>query len=116
MMVALHSTAHAYIIMPDICALCNNTSCGPVCINQNYNQLLYVYLELSIENSPDAPFIVEGKLRVKLTGDGTNIGKYLHVNFTFTILEGDRAHGATGNHCIAIFKESESYDAMKLPS
>ena len=37
------------------------------------------------------------------------------MNFAFTILEeGDRAHSAAANHCIAIFKESESYDAMKL--
>lgn len=52
------------------------------------------------------------KVRVKLTGDGTNIGKHLHVvNFVFTILdEGDLAYSAAGNHCIAIFKESESYD------
>ena len=53
---------------------------------------------------------------MKLTGDGTNIGKHLHVvNFAFTLLkEGDLAYTATGNHCIAIFKESESYDSMKL--
>ena len=36
------------------------------------------------------------------------------VNFAFTILEGDRAHSVAGNHCIAIFKESENYDAMKV--
>ena len=56
------------------------------------------------------------KVKVKLTGDGTNIGKHLHVvNFVFTILdEGEKACTASGNHCIAILKESESYDAMKL--
>lgn len=37
------------------------------------------------------------------------------VNFAFTLLEeGDKAYGASGNHCIAIFKESESYSSMKL--
>ena len=72
---------------------------------------------LQIESPPgDASFIQNSKLRVKLTGDGTNIGKHLHVvNFAFTVLEeGDKAYGASGNHCIAIFKESESYGAMKL--
>ena len=55
-------------------------------------------------------------MRVKLTGDGTNIGKHLHVvNFAFTILEeGDKAYGPSGNHCIAIFKDSENYGAMKV--
>ena len=50
---------------------------------------------------------------MKLTGDGTNIGKHV-VNFAFTILEGDKAHSVAGNHCIAIFKELESYDSIKL--
>ena len=47
---------------------------------------------------------------MKLTGDGTNIGKHLHVvNFAFTLLdEGDAAYSASGNHCIAILKESEN--------
>ena len=56
------------------------------------------------------------KVKVKLTGDGTNIGKHLHVvNFAFTLLdEGEKAYTASGNHCITILKESESYDAMKL--
>ena len=58
-----------------------------------------------------ASFIRDKKVRVKLTGDGTNIGKHLHVvNFAFTILdEGDLAYSAAGNHCIAIFKEAEHY-------
>ena len=55
-------------------------------------------------------------VRVKLTGDGTKIGKHLHVvNFAFTLLdEGDHAYTSAGNHCIAIFREAESYDSVKL--
>ena len=66
--------------------------------------------------TPDQQWMIEKKIRVKLTGDGTNIGKRLHVvAFGFTILEeGDRAYAAKGNHCIAIFKEPESYESMKL--
>ena len=54
-------------------------------------------------------------MRVKLTGDGTRIGRKLHVvAFAFTILEeGAKAYGPTGNHCIALFKEPEKYDALK---
>ena len=53
---------------------------------------------------------------MKLTGDGTNIGKHLHVvNFAFTLLnEGDAAYSASGNHCIAILKESEDYNSLKV--
>ncbi len=51
---------------------------------------------------------------MKLNGDGTNIGKHLHVvNFGFTILEEDKACSAAGNHCLAVFKEPESYDSLK---
>lgn len=53
---------------------------------------------------------------MKLTGDGTTIGKRLRVaNFAFTILkEGDRAYGSSGSHCIAIFEEPEIYESMKI--
>ena len=53
---------------------------------------------------------------MKLTGDGTNIGKRLHVvSFAFTIIEeGERAYGGIGNHCIGIFKEPENYESMQL--
>ena len=37
------------------------------------------------------------------------------INFAFTLLdEGDKAYSAAGNHCIAIIKETESYDSLKL--
>ena len=54
-------------------------------------------------------------MRVKLTGDGTKIGKHLHVvNFGFTLLdEGDKAYSPAGNHYLAIFKEPESYQSLK---
>jgi len=53
---------------------------------------------------------------VKLTGDGTRIGKRLHVvNFGFTLLEEeDIAYSAAGNHCIAVIKEPEKYDKLVL--
>lgn len=69
---------------------------------------------LQIAKSPDADF-VKKKVRVKLTIDGTNIGKRLHVvNFGFTILdEGEPAYSAAGNHCFVIFKEPDTYESLK---
>ncbi len=57
---------------------------------------------------PDASFRQNLLLHVRLSGDGTNIGKRLHViNFTFTLLEeGSLAYSAEGNHPLAIIKES----------
>jgi len=52
---------------------------------------------------------------MKLTGDGTHIGRGNNVvNIAFTILEeGTKACSAQGNHTIAILKVSESdYDAL----
>ena len=65
--------------------------------------------------SDDAPFKSTGTVCVKLSGDGTNIGKRLHVvNFGFTLLdEGCKAWSCEGNHCLAIFKQPEKYEAMK---
>ena len=49
------------------------------------------------------------EVRVKLSGDGTCVGKRLHVvNFTFTLLdEGSKAHSADGNYCLAMFRQKE---------
>ena len=50
---------------------------------------------------------------MKLSGDGTSIGKRLHViNFMFTFLdEGEKAYW---NHCLAIFKEQEYHGGCKV--
>jgi len=63
---------------------------------------------------PDAPFRIQQKVRVKLSGDGTWVGKRLHlVNFTFTLLEeGSAAHSHEGNHALAIFKTDEDYAGL----
>ena len=44
-------------------------------------------------------------------GDGTQIGKHLHViNFGSTLLDDEEtAYSAAGYHCIAIVKEPEKY-------
>ena len=62
------------------------------------------------KSSPSADFVIKQKIRIKLTGDGTQIGKRLPViNFGFTFLEeGDASYTSTGNHCIAIIKEEEN--------
>ena len=64
---------------------------------------------------PNAAFYRTKTVNVKLSGDGTNIGKRLHVvNFTFTLLEEGRfAHSSEGNHTLAIFKEPEKYEKLR---
>ena len=54
------------------------------------------------------------KVRIKLSGDGTNVGKHLHViNVTFTILEeGAQVMSAEGNHLVAVIKVHEDNDNL----
>ena len=54
--------------------------------------------------------------RVKLSGDGTMVGKRIHyVVFSFTVLdELENVASVDGIHPIAIFKEPESYEALSL--
>ena len=56
----------------------------------------------------------QNKVRVRLSGDRTNVGKHLHViNITFTILEeGSKAISADGNHLVAVIKVPEDYDHL----
>ena len=53
-------------------------------------------------------------IQVKLTGDGTNIAKHVHVvNFAFTLLnEGSLASSPFGNHSLAILEIPECYDSL----
>ena len=54
-------------------------------------------------------------IRVKLSADGTMIGRKLHViNITFTLLdEGQKARADSGNHLIAILQAPEKYEHLK---
>ena len=84
-------------------------------VQQNIRERLTKRVEHLLKNSSPTDSIVQNKkIQVKLSGDGTNIGKRLHVvNVTFTILdEGSKAMSASGNHLIAIIKEPEDYDKL----
>ena len=90
-----------------------NGTCG---LQQSLEEHLRVRIQhLHKTASPDAPFCTNKMLRVKLSGDGTNIGKHLHViNVTFSLLdEGARAYSVEGNHALATVKESEDYASLR---
>lgn len=57
----------------------------------------------------------ENTIKVKLRGDGTQIGKRLKiVNFTYTILnEKDVAMGEKANYILAILKTTENYENLQ---
>lgn len=89
---------------------------GAVGFQQSLEERLRIRVQHLLKVSqPDARFIRDRVLRVKLSGDGTNIGKRLHVvTFTFTLLdEGRKAYSSEGNHILAVFKEPEKYESVK---
>ena len=54
-------------------------------------------------------------VRIKLSGDGTNVGKHIHlVNFTFTLVDGLLAGSCEGNHVLAIIECEEKYETLAL--
>ena len=90
-----------------------NGTCG---VQQSLEDRLLVRLRHLIQvTPPNAPFKATQTIRIKLAGDGTRIGKHLHVvNFTFALLdEGSKAYTYEGNHILAIFKEPEDYESLK---
>ena len=83
-----------------------NNTCG---IQQKLEERLSARIQhLILATSPEAEFQREKAIRVKISGDGTRIGKRLHVvNVTFTLLdEGDAAFTYEGNYILAILKVS----------
>ena len=68
-----------------------------------------------IEQLSSMGIIKPGEMvRVKISGDGTNIGKRLSViNITYTILnEKQLAMSEKGNYLLAVIKASESYETL----
>ena len=94
-----------------------STSEGTVGVQQPLEQQLCQRVERLLQtSSTDEPFRSAHLLHVKLTGDGTNIGRGLHVvNFGFTVLEeGSVVKAASGNHTLCILREPEQYDKLAL--
>lgn len=81
-------------------------------VQQSIESRLEARVKVLVEKNEEGS--LPSKIKVKLSGDGTNVGKHLHViNITFTILEeGSRAMSAEGNHLVAVVKVPENYDSL----
>lgn len=82
-------------------------------VQQTIKSRLEARVKVLVDKSQEEVSLAN-KIRVKLSGDGTNVGKHLHViNITFTILEeGSQAMSAEGNHLVAVVKVPENYDSL----
>ena len=94
-----------------------NTPEGTTGVQISLKEKLCERVEHLIQISPcDADFRTRQIIKVKMTGDGTWIGKRLHiVTFGFTVLdEGSVVKSAAGNHSVCLLKESENYESLVL--
>ena len=82
-------------------------------VQQSIKSRLETRLKVLI-NKGKMMLVPQNKVRIKLSGDGTNVGKHLHVkDVTFTILEeGAQAMSAEGNHLVTVIKVREDYDNL----
>ena len=85
-------------------------------VQQRITDRLPLRIQALRKLQPENPCHNARKIRVKLTGDGTNIGKRLHVVIiAFTVIdEGVAAMLSEGNHAIAILRTTENYEDLKL--
>lgn len=89
-----------------------NAPSGIVGVQQSLKAQLQFVLTCMVNNAELNGTQFPDTIRVKLTGDGTQIAKgFSVVNFAFTLLEeGEKAMSVRGNHSLAILKVSESND------
>ena len=93
------------------------TPSGILGVQQSFEPRLRYRIEQLEKKTPeDAPFKCNHRVRVKLSGDSTNMGKRIQVeNFTYTLLdEGESAYSFEACHPLAIFRAPEKYDSLKL--
>ena len=79
-------------------------------VQQSLQDRLHVRLQNILKTRSKIPT----KVRVKLSGDGTNVARSMHIiNFTFTVLEEmNHRNSPAGNHTLAILKTSEKYECL----
>ena len=85
-------------------------------VQQKTTDRLALRIKALRKKMPENPCHNSRKIRVKLTGDGTNIGKRMHVVIiAFTVIDEELAAMLSeGNHTIAILRITENYEDLRL--
>jgi len=80
-------------------------------VQQSLRERLAVQLRRVLQG--DTPTLNDGCIDIKLSGDGTCVGRNLHVlNFTFTLVNETQASSVAGHHTIAILELRQHYDEL----
>ena len=87
---------------------------GTIGVQQSLKRLVTDRIEYFLSTNSQATSLHSSrKIRVKLTGDGTNIGNLHIIVFGFTIPEeGMGAKSAAGNHPLCILRDTEDYEQL----
>lgn len=88
---------------------------GTIGVQQSLRSRLHARIRVLKHARSSQQQALDKRVRVKLSADGTRIGRKLHViNITFTVLdEGQKARADSGNHLIAILQAPEKYEHLK---
>ncbi len=87
---------------------------GVIGVEQKVQERLELHLS-ELDRKGELQAIVKrgNCIRIKLSGDGTKVGRSLHViNFTFTFVDKPTAESVAGNHTLAILKTGEDYSDL----
>ena len=86
---------------------------GPILgVQQSLKERLQLRLQQLIKNNPSIKD--DTCVRVKITGDGTNVSRSMHILvIAFTILDGsENPNSPGGNHVIALLNAQEKYEYL----
>ena len=82
-------------------------------VQQSLRERLAVQLRCVLQGDKGTPTLNDGCIDIKLSGDGTCVGRNFHVlNFTFTLVNETQASSVAGHHTIAILELREHYDEL----
>ena len=82
-------------------------------VQQSIKERLAIQLRRVLQSDKGTPTLNDGCIDIKLSGDGTCVGRNLHVlNFTFTLVNQTQASSVAGHHTIAILELCEHYDEL----
>ena len=90
---------------------CPNNITG---IQQSINERIKHRIKYLVQQNTKAGKLTPSTIRIKLTGDGTQIGRGIKVvNIAFTVIdEGEKANSVLGNYSVAILKVMEKYEEL----
>ncbi|KAJ8049453.1 Proline-rich transmembrane protein 1 [Holothuria leucospilota] len=81
---------------------------------QSIEERLAIKLKQIISDPLKQDIINDHKVKIKISGDGTRIGKRIHVlNFVFSIIGQQGCSGEKGSYLVGIIKVPEKYESLK---